>query len=87
LAAIGTKKKLSTAYYLQTDRQTEQTNQTIETYLQIYSNQQQDNWVLLLPIAQIAYNNKLLEATGVMLYFANYRRHLNLFTRLLDSNI
>jgi hypothetical protein len=26
LAAIGTKKKLSTAYYLQTDRQTKQTN-------------------------------------------------------------
>jgi hypothetical protein len=42
---------------------------------------------LLLPIAQIAYNNKLLEATGVTLFFANYRRHLNLFTKLLDSNI
>jgi hypothetical protein len=42
---------------------------------------------LLLPIAQIAYNNKLLEATGVTLFFTNYRRHLNLFTKLLDSNI
>jgi len=38
LAAIGTKKKLSTAYHPQTDGQTEQVNQTIETYLQIYCN-------------------------------------------------
>ena len=33
LAAIGTKKKLLTAYYLQIDRQTKRTNQTIEIYL------------------------------------------------------
>jgi hypothetical protein len=33
LAQIGTKKKLLTAYHLQTDRQTKRTNQTIETYL------------------------------------------------------
>jgi hypothetical protein len=35
---------------------------------------------LLLPIAQLAYNNKLSKATGIMLFFANYRQHLNLFT-------
>lgn len=87
LAAIGTKKKLSTAYHPQTDRQTEQVNQTMETYLRIYCNQEQDNWVSLLPMAQIAYNNKLSEATGYTPFFANHRRHLNLFTRLLDSNI
>jgi transposase InsO family protein len=87
LAAIGTKKKLSTAYHPQTDGQTERTNQTMEAYLRIYSNQQQDNWVSLLPMAQIAYNNKLSEATGVTPYFANHGRHPNLFTRSLDSNI
>jgi hypothetical protein len=38
LAQIGTKKKLLTAYYLQTDGQTERTNQTMEMYLWIYSN-------------------------------------------------
>ena len=87
LAAIGTKKKLSTAYHPQTDGQTERTNQTMETYLRIYSNQQQDNWVSLLPMAQIAYNNKLSEATGTTPFFANHGRHPNLFTRSIDSNI
>jgi transposase InsO family protein len=87
LAAIGTKKKLSTAYHPQTDGQTERVNQTMETYLRIYCNQQQDNWVSLLPMAQIAYNNKLSEATGVTPFFANHGRHPNLFTRSLDSNI
>ena len=59
----------------------------METYLQIYCNQQQDNWVSLLPMAQIAYNNKLSEATGVTPFFANHGRHPNLFTRNLDTNI
>jgi hypothetical protein len=39
----------------------------------------------LLPIAQIAYNNKVSEATGKTLYFANYGKHLNLFKRTLPS--
>ena len=87
LAAIGTKKKLSTAYHPQTDGQTERVNQTMETYLRIYCNQQQDNWVSLLPMAQIAYNNKLSEATGYSPFFANHGRQPNLFTRSLESNI
>ena len=87
LAAIGTKKKLSTAYHPQTDGQTERVNQTMETYLRIYCNQQQDNWVSLLPMAQIAYNNKVSEATGYTPFFANHGRHPNLFTRNLDTNI
>jgi hypothetical protein len=40
---------------------------------------------LLLAIAQIAYNNKSLEATGKTLYFANYRKYLNFFKRILPS--
>jgi hypothetical protein len=40
---------------------------------------------LLLAIAQIAYNNKSSEATGQTLYFANYRKYLNLFKKTLPS--
>jgi hypothetical protein len=36
-------------------------------------------------MAQIAYNNKSLEATGKTPYFANYRKYLNLFKRTLPS--
>jgi hypothetical protein len=33
----------------------------------------------------MAYNNKLLESTGQTLFYANHRRHPNLFTRTLPS--
>ena len=36
-------------------------------------------------MAQIAYNNKYLEAMGKTPYFANYGRHPNLFTWTLPS--
>jgi hypothetical protein len=85
MAAIGTKRKLSTAYHPQTDGQTERTNRTMKTYLKIYSNYQQNNWVSLLPMAQMAYNNKLSESTGQTPFYANHGRHPNLFTRTLPS--
>jgi hypothetical protein len=36
-------------------------------------------------MAQMAYNNKLLESTGQTPFYANHGRHLNLFTRTLPS--
>ena len=54
---LGTKVKLLTAYHPRTNRQTEQTNQTLEQYLRHYINFKQDNWIDLLPLAQFAYNN------------------------------
>ena len=41
---LGTKKKLSTAYYPQTNGQTERINQEIGMFLQQYINYQQDDW-------------------------------------------
>jgi hypothetical protein len=38
-----------------------------------------------LLIAQIAYNNKLSNSTGQTPFYANYGRHLNLFTRTFPS--
>jgi hypothetical protein len=85
LAAIGTQRKLSTAFHPQTDGQTERTNRTMKAYLRIYVNQQQNNWVSLLPMAQMAHNNMLSESTGQTPFYANHGRHPNLFTRTFPS--
>jgi hypothetical protein len=66
------KRKLSTAYHPQTDGQTERTNQTLEQYLRGYINYPQDDWVTLLPLAQICYNSASTGTTGVSPFFANY---------------
>jgi len=45
---------LSTAFHPQTDGQTERQNQTIEQYLQAFYNYEPDNWVELLPLAELS---------------------------------
>jgi transposase InsO family protein len=60
---IKQKIRLSTAFHPQTDGQTERQNQTLETYLRIFVNDQQDNWASLLPLAEFAYNNSKHSAT------------------------
>lgn len=50
------KQNMSTAYHPQIDRQSEQTNQTLEMFLRIFCNHQQNNWVKLLPITQYTLN-------------------------------
>ena len=44
-------------YHLEGDRQTEHTNQTLEQYIRVYCNYQQDNWYQLLPLSEFTYNN------------------------------
>lgn len=87
MALIGTKRKLLTAYHPQTDGQTERTNQTLETYLRIYCNKTKNNWVSLLPMAQLAYNNKVSAATGITPYYANHGTHLHLFDQVLPAKV
>ncbi len=74
-AELGIKHKMSTAYHPQTDGQSEQMNQTVETYLRHYVNAKQNNWVQLLPIAQFTYNNARNETTGKTPFEANYGYH------------
>ncbi|MCP5972815.1 hypothetical protein NL361_28655, partial [Klebsiella pneumoniae] len=54
-------------------------NQTLEQYLRHYVNYAQDNWVSLLPMAQIALNNHMSETTRVTPFFANFGKNPNLF--------
>ena len=79
MATIGIKNKLSTAFHPQTDGQTERMNQTLEQYLRHYVNHTQDNWVSLLPMAQLALNNHRSETTGHTPFFANFGKNPKTF--------
>ncbi len=61
---LGIKRKLSIAFHLQTDGQTERQNSTMKAYLQAFVNFEQDHWARLLPIAEFAYNNVKNASTG-----------------------
>ena len=65
----------STAYHPQSDGQTERVNQTLEQYLRIYCDYQQDDWYQLLPLAEFVYNNSQNTSTRVSPFFANYGYH------------
>ena len=49
--------RLSTAYHPQTNRQTEQTNQELETYLRIFCTNNPTKWVQFLPSAEFHHNS------------------------------
>ena len=68
----------TSSYHPEGDGQTKRTNQTLEQYLWIFCNYQQDNWYTLLPLAEFAYNNTLSATTGISLFFANKGYNLNL---------
>ena len=53
-------------------------NQTLEQYLWIYCNYQQDNWFKLLSLVEFSYNNALSATTSVSSFFANKRYHPNI---------
>jgi len=65
-------------YHTKGDEQTECTNQTLEQYLCVYCNYQQDNWSELLSLTEFAYNNALSATTSVLPSFANKGYHLNI---------
>src|SRR3979490_827994 len=65
-------------YHPEADGQTECVNQTLEQYLRVYCNYQQDNWSELLPLAEFTYNNAPNTTTGISPFFANKGHHPNL---------
>ena len=76
--ALDMKLHFTSSYHPEGDGQTERTNQTLEQYLQIFCNYQQDNWYTLLLLAEFTYNNTPSATTGISLFFANKSYHLNL---------
>ena len=75
--ALDMKLHFTSGYHLEGDGQTKWTNQTLEQYLQIFCNYQQDNWYTLLPLVEFAYNNTPSATTGISPFFANKGYHLN----------
>ena len=67
-------RNLSTAFHLQTDRQTERQNQSLEAYLRIFINEQQEDWARLLPCAKFLCNNSMHAATGKSPFQLNLER-------------
>jgi len=60
---LGIKLVSSTAWYPQTDGQTEHVNQELDQYLQLFVNERQDDWYDLLPMAEFQHNNHIHSAT------------------------
>src|SRR6267154_1804053 len=76
--ALDMRLHFTSRYHPEGDGQTERTNQTLEQYLCIYCNYQQDNWAELLPLAEFAYNNAPSATTGISPFFANKGYHPNI---------
>ena len=68
----------TSGYHPEGDGQTKHTNQTLEQYLYVYCNYQQDNWSELLSLAEFAYNNAPSATTSVSPFFANKGYHPNI---------
>ncbi|SMR53220.1 unnamed protein product [Zymoseptoria tritici ST99CH_1E4] len=62
---LRVRRGLSTAYHPQTDSQTERQNQTLEQYLRVYYNYEQDDWAQMLSVAEFSYNDSVHATTGV----------------------
>ena len=79
--ALNIRLHFTSGHHLEGDGQTKWMNQTLEQYLRIYSNYQQDNWSELLPLAEFSYNNTLSATTGVSPFCANKDYHPNCYAR------
>jgi len=75
---LGIETKLSTAYHLQIDGQTERVNQELKQYLCMFINHRQKQWPEWLGMVEFAYNNKIHLATKVLPFRANYGQDLRI---------
>ena len=76
--ALDIELHFTSGYHPEADGQTERTNQTLEQYLRMYCNYQQDNWSDLLPLAEFAFNNSPSATTGISPFYANKGYHPNI---------
>ena len=68
---LDIKQRLSTAFQPQIDSQTERQNSSIEAYLQVFVNFEQNTWTKLFLISEFAYNNAKNVNTNYTLFELN----------------
>lgn len=61
---LGVKSIMFIAFHPQTDGETEQVNQELEQYLQVFWNYQVNNWADLIPFIEFAHNARTHSITG-----------------------
>jgi len=71
---LGIESKMSTAFHLQTDRQTKRINQELKQYLRMFIDHRQEQWPDWLGTAEFVYNNKAYSSTKTLFFKANYRQ-------------
>jgi hypothetical protein len=75
---MKTERHLLTAWHPQTNGQTERMNAVIEDYLQKHCNYFQTDWSDLLPMAQIAINNRVSSTMGISPFFLTHGYNLEI---------
>jgi len=70
LELVEVKGNQSMVYHLQSDGQTERTNQMMEQYLRVYCDFRQDDWSQLLLLAEFVYNNAKSTSIGMSPFYA-----------------
>ena len=61
---LEVKRRLSIAFYPQTDGQIKRQNSIMEAYHRVFINFKQNDWARLLPMAEFVYNNAKNASTG-----------------------
>jgi len=68
--------RMFSAYYLKTDRATEQMNQNVELYICTFLNYSQKNWASLLLMTELVINNHDFISMRVSLFFLSHEYHM-----------
>ena len=85
--ATGTKLKMSSAYHLETDGQTEVLNRCLQTYLRCFSSDRPKNWNRWLAWAEYSYNTSAHSASGTTPFEVVYGRLLPTLHNFLPGEI
>jgi len=62
--------RMSTAFHPETDGPRERMNASMDQYPRVFVNEEQDDWVKLLPLAEFAANNGVSETTKCTPFYA-----------------